>query len=99
MMAVGAEGTRIPAIKLQRESYMFAIGAIIAHENMGKINIGICTGINGYQLNILELTDVDVDNRQIRTQHAASVEWKETNKLLTKSQHTCTPWNRQIVCT
>ena len=48
MMAVGAEGTRIPAIKLQRESYMFTIGAIIAHENMGKINIGICTRINGY---------------------------------------------------
>jgi hypothetical protein len=47
MVAVAADGTHLPNLRIARENKPIEIGAVIASENQGKINIGLCTAVEG----------------------------------------------------
>ena len=59
MVAVGATGTHMPRTVNIRDNRPMKVGSIIARENEGAITIGLCTAVNGYTMNMLQLEEVD----------------------------------------
>ena len=56
------------------------IGAVVASVNEGRVRLGICTALQGCYARVLGLAAVE--SNALRSAHAASLDWLDTNKLL-----------------
>jgi hypothetical protein len=59
---------------------LIEIGAVVASVNEGEVRLGVCTAFQGCYASVLEL--VDAESNALRSVHAASLDWLDTNKLL-----------------
>ena len=73
---------RPPTVNIKDDRPM-EVGSIIARENMGVVTIGLCTAVNGYIMDMLQLEEVG--RKTLRDSQTASADWHETNKLLTNT--------------
>ena len=76
------------------QSMPIEIGAVVASVNEGRVRLGICTALQGCYARVLGLAAVE--SNALRSAHAASLDWLDTNKLLENQQVTDNFYRCQI---